>query len=160
MAAGTRTRRARQGCRRLRLGGGSGLAIGEQRRRAQEPARHDDDDEAAGAEARATLRRRRAPDRPRGGRAAAEEKLNRRFCELRAAVPTVSRMDKASPLADAVDYIAELRRRVERLEARRGGAAGSSAAAAAAWAAGLGAGAIGRDDLVVRMVGVTPPYCA
>lgn len=84
------------------------------------------------------------------------EKLNRRFCELRAAVPTVSRMDKASLLADAVAYIAELRRRVERLEAaaRRAPLAPSSAAAAAAaWAAGLGAGAIGRDDLVVWMVG-------
>uniref|UniRef100_A0A0D3H2S7 Transcription factor n=1 Tax=Oryza barthii TaxID=65489 RepID=A0A0D3H2S7_9ORYZ len=54
------------------------------------------------------------------------EKLNRRFCELRAAVPTAEA--RRAPLAP-------------------------SAAAAAAWAAGLGAGAIGRDDLVVRMVG-------
>jgi hypothetical protein len=45
------------------------------------------------------------------------EKLNRRFCDLRAAVPTVSRMDKASLLADAAAYIAELRGRVEQLEA-------------------------------------------
>ncbi|WVZ91835.1 hypothetical protein U9M48_037958 [Paspalum notatum var. saurae] len=45
------------------------------------------------------------------------DKLNRRFCELRAAVPTVSRMDKASLLADAASYIAELRGRVEQLEA-------------------------------------------
>ncbi|CAO2211710.1 unnamed protein product [Urochloa humidicola] len=45
------------------------------------------------------------------------DKLNRRFCELRAAVPTVSRMDKASLLADAAAYIAELRGRVEALEA-------------------------------------------
>uniref|UniRef100_A0A0E0ENK8 Transcription factor n=1 Tax=Oryza meridionalis TaxID=40149 RepID=A0A0E0ENK8_9ORYZ len=81
------------------------------------------------------------------------EKLNRRFCELRAAVPTVSRMDKASLLADAVAYIAELRRRVERLEAAARRAPLAPSAAAAAWAAGLGAGAIGRDDLVVRMVG-------
>ncbi|RCV32144.1 hypothetical protein SETIT_6G234300v2 [Setaria italica] len=44
------------------------------------------------------------------------EKLNRRFCDLRAAVPTVSRMDKASLLADAAAYIAELRGRVEQLE--------------------------------------------
>lgn len=36
------------------------------------------------------------------------EKLNRRFCDLRAAVSTVSRMDKASFLADAAAYIAEL----------------------------------------------------
>ncbi|TVU04717.1 hypothetical protein EJB05_47848, partial [Eragrostis curvula] len=45
------------------------------------------------------------------------EKLNRRFCDLRAAVPTVSRMDKASLLADAAAYITELRGRVEQLEA-------------------------------------------
>uniref|UniRef100_A0ACD5UWF6 Uncharacterized protein n=1 Tax=Avena sativa TaxID=4498 RepID=A0ACD5UWF6_AVESA len=44
------------------------------------------------------------------------DKLNRRFCELRAAVPTVSRMDKASLLADAANYIAELREQVARLE--------------------------------------------
>ncbi|CAD6264928.1 unnamed protein product [Miscanthus lutarioriparius] len=44
------------------------------------------------------------------------DKLNRLFCELRAAVPTVSRMDKASVLADATTYIAQLRQRVEQLE--------------------------------------------
>ncbi|XP_047051964.1 transcription factor MYC2-like [Lolium rigidum] len=44
------------------------------------------------------------------------DKLNRRFCDLRAAVPTVSRMDKASLLADAAAYIAKLRGRVARLE--------------------------------------------
>ncbi|KAF8705038.1 hypothetical protein HU200_031296 [Digitaria exilis] len=43
-------------------------------------------------------------------------RLNRRFCDLRAAVPRVTRMDKASILADAVAYIAELRGRVEHLE--------------------------------------------
>ncbi|TVU04719.1 hypothetical protein EJB05_47850, partial [Eragrostis curvula] len=37
------------------------------------------------------------------------EKLNRRFGDLRAAVPTVSRMDKASLLGDAAAYITELR---------------------------------------------------
>ncbi|KAL6900671.1 hypothetical protein ACP4OV_005347 [Aristida adscensionis] len=45
------------------------------------------------------------------------DKLNRRFYELRAAVPTVTRMDRASLLADAASYIADLRRRVEQLEA-------------------------------------------
>lgn len=44
------------------------------------------------------------------------DKLNRRFCDLRAAVPNVSRMDKASLLADAVAYITDLRSRVARLE--------------------------------------------
>ncbi|KAL6900668.1 hypothetical protein ACP4OV_005344 [Aristida adscensionis] len=73
-------------------------------------------------------------------------KLNRRFCELRAAVPTVSRMDKTSLLADAASYIAELRRRVEQLEA----GAGTSTAAAPSqshWFGGL------EDKLEVRMVG-------
>ncbi|OEL25547.1 Transcription factor MYC3 [Dichanthelium oligosanthes] len=45
------------------------------------------------------------------------EKMNRRFCELRAAVPNVSRMDKSSLLGDAADYITKLRARVEQLEA-------------------------------------------
>uniref|UniRef100_N1R2V8 Transcription factor n=1 Tax=Aegilops tauschii TaxID=37682 RepID=N1R2V8_AEGTA len=44
------------------------------------------------------------------------EKLNRRFCDLRAGVPTVSRMDRTSLLADAAAYIAELRSRVAQLE--------------------------------------------
>ncbi|TKW11558.1 hypothetical protein SEVIR_6G239700v4 [Setaria viridis] len=44
------------------------------------------------------------------------DKLHRRFCDLRAAVPNVTRMDKASLLADATAYISELRARVEQLE--------------------------------------------
>jgi hypothetical protein len=85
------------------------------------------------------------------------EKLNRRFCDLRAAVPTVSRMDKASLLADAAAYIAELRARVARLEAES-----SRRAAAARWEPPVGAasscvtqGAPGHDDeaVVVRMMG-------
>ncbi|OEL29350.1 hypothetical protein BAE44_0009631 [Dichanthelium oligosanthes] len=36
------------------------------------------------------------------------DRLNRRSCELHAAVTTVSRMDKVSLLADAVAYISEL----------------------------------------------------
>ncbi|XP_008780029.4 transcription factor MYC2-like [Phoenix dactylifera] len=45
------------------------------------------------------------------------EKLNHRFYALRSVVPNVSRMDKASLLADAVSYIKELRAKVEELEA-------------------------------------------
>ncbi|EHA8590529.1 transcription factor MYC4-like [Cocos nucifera] len=44
------------------------------------------------------------------------EKLNHRFYALRSVVPNVSRMDKASLLADAVAYIKELRAKVEELE--------------------------------------------
>ncbi|XP_010556617.1 PREDICTED: transcription factor bHLH14 [Tarenaya hassleriana] len=43
-------------------------------------------------------------------------KLNHRFYALRAVVPNVSRMDKASLLSDAVSYINELKARIEELE--------------------------------------------
>lgn len=46
------------------------------------------------------------------------EKLNHRFYALRAVVPNVSRMDKASLLADAVSYINELRSKVHDLESQ------------------------------------------
>ncbi|KAJ1269480.1 hypothetical protein BS78_07G215200 [Paspalum vaginatum] len=74
------------------------------------------------------------------------DKLNRRFCELRAAVPTVSRMDKASLLADAASYIAELRGRVERLEAE---AKREQAAAAAVTHSSFGHHG---EQLVVRLM--------
>ncbi|WCJ22486.1 Basic helix-loop-helix (bHLH) DNA-binding family protein [Euphorbia peplus] len=44
------------------------------------------------------------------------EKLNHRFYALRAVVPNVSRMDKASLLSDAVCYINELKAKIEDLE--------------------------------------------
>ncbi|KAK7275419.1 hypothetical protein RIF29_16535 [Crotalaria pallida] len=44
------------------------------------------------------------------------EKLNHRFYALRAVVPNVSRMDKASLLSDAVTYINELKAKIEYLE--------------------------------------------
>ncbi|KAI4328963.1 hypothetical protein L6164_021273 [Bauhinia variegata] len=46
------------------------------------------------------------------------EKLNHRFYALRAAVPNVSRMDKASLLSDAVSYINELKAKIEDLESK------------------------------------------
>ncbi|GAB2245192.1 hypothetical protein Droror1_Dr00000685 [Drosera rotundifolia] len=46
------------------------------------------------------------------------EKMNSRFYALRAVVPNVSRMDKASLLSDAVAYIKELRGRVDELESQ------------------------------------------
>ncbi|KAG2302163.1 hypothetical protein Bca52824_030814 [Brassica carinata] len=47
------------------------------------------------------------------------EKLNMRFYALRATVPNVSKMDKASLLGDAVSYIHELRSRAENAESER-----------------------------------------
>ncbi|XP_004246085.2 transcription factor bHLH14-like [Solanum lycopersicum] len=46
------------------------------------------------------------------------EKLNHRFYALRSVVPNVSKMDKASLLADAVTYINELKAKVEELKAK------------------------------------------
>ncbi|KAM7508538.1 hypothetical protein LguiA_018991 [Lonicera macranthoides] len=46
------------------------------------------------------------------------EKLNHRFYALRSVVPNVSRMDKASLLADAVCYINQLKAKVDNLEAQ------------------------------------------
>ncbi|KAI4355292.1 hypothetical protein L6164_004081 [Bauhinia variegata] len=46
------------------------------------------------------------------------EKLNHRFYALRAVVPNVSRMDKASLLSDAVSYINELKAKIEDLESK------------------------------------------
>ncbi|GJV43702.1 transcription factor MYC2-like protein [Tanacetum coccineum] len=46
------------------------------------------------------------------------EKLNQRFYTLRSVVPNVSKMDKASLLADAVCYINELKSKVDELEAQ------------------------------------------
>ncbi|KAG6633850.1 hypothetical protein I3843_12G076500 [Carya illinoinensis] len=45
------------------------------------------------------------------------EKLNHRFYALRSVVPNVSKMDKASLLADAVVYINELKAKIDDLEA-------------------------------------------
>ncbi|KAH7285840.1 hypothetical protein KP509_33G048200 [Ceratopteris richardii] len=44
------------------------------------------------------------------------EKMNQRFYALRAVVPNVSKMDKASVLADATDCIVELKARIQELE--------------------------------------------
>ncbi|KAK2965521.1 hypothetical protein RJ640_008871 [Escallonia rubra] len=46
------------------------------------------------------------------------EKLNHRFYALRSVVPNVSRMDKASLLADAVCYINELKTKVDDMESQ------------------------------------------
>ncbi|CAO2141456.1 unnamed protein product [Urochloa humidicola] len=94
------------------------------------------------------------------------ERLNRRFCDLRAAVHTVSRMDRASLLADATDYITKLRARVTQLEndlrrttaASWGGpvvtvtASSSSGPAGSPIAAGDDQGQ-GDETVVVRMLG-------
>lgn len=46
------------------------------------------------------------------------ERLNSRFYELRSVVPHVTRMDKASVLADALSYINEMKAKVDELESQ------------------------------------------
>ncbi|PIN12385.1 hypothetical protein CDL12_15011 [Handroanthus impetiginosus] len=47
------------------------------------------------------------------------EKLNQRFYALRAVVPNISKMDKASLLGDAIAYITELQRKLKDMESEK-----------------------------------------
>uniref|UniRef100_A0A0A8Y717 Transcription factor n=1 Tax=Arundo donax TaxID=35708 RepID=A0A0A8Y717_ARUDO len=47
------------------------------------------------------------------------EKLNKRFCALRAIVPNISKMDKASILEDAIMHITDLKKKLNEMEAER-----------------------------------------
>lgn len=46
------------------------------------------------------------------------EKLNERFIILRSLVPFVTKMDKASILGDTIEYVKQLRRKIQELETR------------------------------------------
>ncbi|XP_042757900.1 transcription factor BHLH42 [Lactuca sativa] len=46
------------------------------------------------------------------------EKLNERFMVLRSLVPLVTKMDKASILGDTIEYVKQLRKKIQDLEAR------------------------------------------
>ncbi|XP_074568215.1 transcription factor MTB1-like [Curcuma longa] len=47
------------------------------------------------------------------------EKLNQRFYALRAVVPNISKMDKASLLGDAISHITELQKRLKEMESEK-----------------------------------------
>ncbi|KAK7393542.1 hypothetical protein VNO78_22100 [Psophocarpus tetragonolobus] len=47
------------------------------------------------------------------------EKLNERFIILRSLVPFVTKMDKASILGDTIEYVKQLRRKIQELEAQQ-----------------------------------------
>lgn len=49
------------------------------------------------------------------------EKLNERFVILRSLVPFVTKMDKASILGDTIEYVKQLRKRIQELEAKISG---------------------------------------
>lgn len=74
------------------------------------------------------------------------EKLNNRFYALRSVVPNVSRMDKASLLADAVSYINDLKIKVEELESQLEKESKKLKVEAAAAAAALGAASTDTAD--------------
>lgn len=47
------------------------------------------------------------------------EKLNQRFYALRAVVPNISKMDKASLLGDAITHITDLQKKLKEMESER-----------------------------------------
>ncbi|XP_074263406.1 transcription factor MTB1-like [Silene latifolia] len=56
------------------------------------------------------------------------EKLNQRFYALRAVVPNITKMDKASLLGDAISYITELQKKLGDLETQQEGSTSTSTA--------------------------------
>ncbi|KAL4566993.1 hypothetical protein LXL04_022563 [Taraxacum kok-saghyz] len=66
------------------------------------------------------------------------EKLNQRFYALRAVVPNISKMDKASLLGDAIAYITDLQKKLKKMESERSSSMKTEIEA-------------GEDDVTVRV---------
>ncbi|KAG8363246.1 hypothetical protein BUALT_Bualt19G0002200 [Buddleja alternifolia] len=90
------------------------------------------------------------------------EKLNQRFYALRAVVPNISKMDKASLLGDAIAYITELQKKLKDMESERekvgsasidGSGSGSGSVSEATPNMGMQAIDIqaGHDEVIVRV---------
>ncbi|XP_057483081.1 transcription factor BHLH42-like [Actinidia eriantha] len=85
----------------------------------------DDNNSPKSATAADSVSRFRKPtpqDEPSANHVLAErrrrEKLNERFIILRSLVPFVTKMDKASILGDTIEYVKQLRKKIQDLEAR------------------------------------------
>ncbi|KAK4797291.1 hypothetical protein SAY86_029617 [Trapa natans] len=79
------------------------------------------------------------------------EKLNQRFYALRAVVPNISKMDKASILGDAIAYINELQARVRVMEEERENNASTSSNSTAVSGPEIDVQTHSGDEVVVRV---------
>jgi transcription factor MYC2 len=105
--------------------------LGESNKRSRMPSpptMSEHSDLESGAPAASEKRPKKRGRKPANGREVAldhveaerqrRERLNQKFYALRAVVPNVSRMDKASLLTDATSYITDLQSKVRALEAK------------------------------------------
>lgn len=105
--------------------------LGESKKRSRlssPPTMSEHSDLESGAPAATERRPKKRGRKPANGREVAldhveaerqrRERLNQKFYALRAVVPNVSRMDKASLLTDATSYITDLQSKIKALEAR------------------------------------------
>ncbi|XP_059318223.1 transcription factor MTB2-like [Lycium ferocissimum] len=78
------------------------------------------------------------------------EKLNQRFYALRAVVPNISKMDKASLLGDAIAYITEMQKKVRDMEYERASASESPNSETQNRVADINIEAV-SDEVIVRV---------
>ncbi|KAH7862908.1 hypothetical protein Vadar_010989 [Vaccinium darrowii] len=79
------------------------------------------------------------------------EKLNQRFYALRAVVPNISKMDKASLLGDAIAYITELQKKLKDMESDRENLGANPISENQTRVPHIEIQATGHDEVVVRV---------